>query len=466
MPEFSHVASYNAPVENVWAWYDSPGAFRRIMPEWEGIRPIEAGALVNDATTRFRVQLGPLRPMWVARHYDVVAGEVFNDVMEKGPFGAWDHEHRFVSTGPETSEIHDTIQWRLPFHPLTFWTAPFTVKGRMNQMFAYRTQRVQEDLRRIAMYGDQPKQRVLVSGSTGLIGMQLCAFLQAAGHEITRLIRPETTLPPDARNDACVKWNDQTGEVLEGSLEGFDTVIHLAGAGIGDKRWNAKRKALLKSSRIVPTEHLVRLFGTLDEPPKTFISGSAVGFYGDRKGEPLTEDSSSGVGFLSEMAQAWEAAAAPAQKLGIRTVWLRTGIITTPMGGALKPMLLPTLMGAGGPLGGGRQYISWISLHDHIYATYHLMMTPSCEGPYNLTAPDSVPQKRYAKTLAKVLLRPWFAPAPGFVLKIMFGELAQALLLEGQRVQPKRLLESGFTFQHEGLESCLRQCLGKQKLAK
>ena len=164
------------------------------------------------------------------------------------------------------------------------------------------------------------------------------------------------------------------------SLEGFDTVIHLAGAGIGDKRWNAKRKALIESSRTLPTENLVRLFGALEKPPKTFMSGSAVGYYGNRKDEQLTESSSPSEGFLANLAQQWEAAAAPAQDLGIRTVWLRTGIETTPMGGALKPMLLPTLMGAGGPLGGGRQYQSWIS-PTIIYATYHLMMNSSCEGP-------------------------------------------------------------------------------------
>ena len=216
MPTYIHTAPYDAPVEDVWAWYDSKGAFRRIMPEWEGIRPVKAGALVDDATTRFKITLGPLRPTWVARHYGVVSGEVFNDVMEKGPFGAWDHEHRFVSTGSNTSEIRDTIQWKLPLHPLTFWTAPFTVKGRMNQMFAYRTLRVQEDLKRIAQYADQPKQRVLVSGSTGLIGMQLCAFLQAAGHEVVRLLRPSSVLPSDVADEPTVVWNDQTGEVTEG----------------------------------------------------------------------------------------------------------------------------------------------------------------------------------------------------------------------------------------------------------
>ena len=195
MPTYEHLATYNAPVEDVWAWYDSPGAFRRIMPEWEGIQPVEAGALVDNATTRFRIRLGPLRPMWVARHYGVVSGEVFHDVMEKGPFGKWDHEHRFLPVDATSSQIKDTIDWKLPLHPLTFWTAPFTVKGRMNQMFAYRTLRVQNDLARIAQFADRPRQRILVSGSTGLIGMQLCAFLAAAGHEITRLVRQTTVLP-------------------------------------------------------------------------------------------------------------------------------------------------------------------------------------------------------------------------------------------------------------------------------
>ena len=179
-------------------------------------------------------------------------------------------------------------------------------------------------------------------------------------------------------DEPTVVWNDQTGEVIE-EFEGFDTVIHLAGAGTGDKRWNAKRKASIESSRTLPTENLVRLFGALEKPPKTFMSGSAVGYYGNRKDEQLTESSSPGEGFLANLAQQWEAAAAPAQDLGIRTVWLRTGIVTTPMGGALKPMLLPTLMGRRWTPR-RRSPVPPISLHDHIYATYHLMMNSLVRG--------------------------------------------------------------------------------------
>ena len=463
MPTYAHTADYAHPVSAVWSWYDSPGAFRRIMPEWEGITPVQAGALMDGERTKFKVSIGPIKRMWVARHHGVVSGKVFNDVMEKGPFGAWDHEHKFVAKTDSTSSIEDTIQWRLPLHPLTFWTAPFTVKGRMDQMFAFRTARVQNDLERIAAFAHLPRQRILISGSTGLIGLQLCAFLSAAGHSITRLVRPSTQLPSDAQGDDVVVWNDQTGEVVSGDLNGFDTVIHLAGAGIGDKRWSKARKALIESSRTVPTHNLATLLAGLDQPPKAFLCGSAIGFYGNRGDETLNESSSPGSNFLADVCRNWEAAAQPAVDAGIRTVWLRTGLVITPMGGVLQKLLLPAKLGAGGPVGNGRQQYSWISLDDQIYAIHHLMMNDTCEGAFNLTAPEPLPQKRFAKTLGRVLRRPAFAPLPGFVLKIMLGEMAQGLVLDGQRVLPERLEASGYRFQHRDLETCLRQCLGRQR---
>ncbi|MBL6732925.1 MAG: TIGR01777 family protein [Candidatus Poseidonia sp.] len=464
MPVYQHTARFDVPVDRLWSWYDSSGAFRRIMPEWEGIEPVEAGKLVDGEQTRFKIRLGPLRPMWVARHHGVQSGEVFNDVMEKGPFGAWDHEHRFVPVTTTTCELVDTVNWRLPFHPLTFWTAPITVKGRLNQMFAYRTARVESDLNRIMKTAHLPRQRILISGSTGLIGMQLCAYLAAAGHHITRLVRPTTVLPSDAQGDDTVVWNDRTGEIISGDLNGFDTVIHLAGAGIGDRRWNAKRKDEIVSSRTVPTANLVAKLVSLDRPPKAFLCGSAIGFYGNRGDERLDEASAPGTNFLAETCVAWEAAAQPALDAGIRTVFMRTGIVTTPMGGALQKLLLPSKFGAGGPAGGGKQFYSWISLADQVYAIDHLMMTETCEGVYNLTAPEPVTQKVYAKTLGRVLRRPAFAPAPGFALRLLLGEMAQALVLDGQRVLPRRLLESGYEFEHADLETCLRQCLGRQRV--
>lgn len=461
VPIFSHEAIFNASVEEIWNWYDSPGAFRRIMPEWEGIDPIQAGKLVDGDETIFKVSLGPIKRTWLARHHSVKEGVGFSDRMIKGPFGAWNHQHTFESKG-ESTIVNDHVEYKLPLHFLTGWTAPFTVKPRMNQMFRYRTDIVMNDLKQIQKTSHLPRQRVLVSGSTGMIGLQLCAFLEAAGHEVHRLIRPSTKLPKDVSSENVVVWNDLSGEIIAGEFENFDSIIHLAGAGIGDKRWSAKRKKLIRDSRVIPTTNLSKIIANLKNPPKSFLCGSAVGYYGNRGTEVLDEKSKSGDDILASICREWEESTGVAKDAGIRVSFLRTGIVISPLGGALAKLLFPAKMGAGGPVGGGKQMQSWISLDDEIYAIHHLMMDESSEGPYNLSAPTPVNQKTFAKTLGKVLRRPAFAPLPGFMIKIMFGEMGQKLVLEGQDVRPNRLLESGFEFTFDDLESCLRNCLGKK----
>ncbi len=461
VPIFSHKASFDASVEEIWKWYNSPGAFRRIMPEWEGIDPIQAGKLVDGEETIFKVSLGPIKRTWLARHHSVEEGVGFSDRMIKGPFGAWNHQHTFEENGQSTI-VNDNVEYKLPLHFLTGWTAPFTVKPRMNQMFRYRTDIVVNDIKQIKKTSHLPRQRVLVSGSTGMIGLQLCAFLEAAGHEVHRLVRPSTKLPKDVSSENVVVWNDLSGEVLQGDFENFDSIIHLAGAGIGDKRWSAKRKKLIRDSRVIPTTNLSKIIANLENPPKAFLCGSAVGYYGNRGTEVLDEKSESGNDILASICREWEESTAVAKGAGIRVSLLRTGIVISPLGGALAKLLLPAKMGAGGPVGGGKQMQSWISLDDEIYAIHHLMMDESSEGPYNLSAPSPVNQKTFAKTLGKVLRRPAFAPLPGFMIKIMFGEMGQKLVLEGQDVRPNRLLESGFEFTFDDLESCLRNCLGKK----
>ena len=212
----------------------------------------------------------------------------------------------------------------------------------------------------------------------------------------------------------------------------------------------------------IPTTNLSKIIANLENPPKAFLCGSAVGYYGNRGTEVLDEKSESGNDILASICREWEESTAVAKDAGIRVSLLRTGIVISPLGGALAKLLLPAKMGAGGPVGGGKQMQSWISLGDEIYAIHHLMMDESSEGPYNLSAPSPVNQKTFAKTLGKVLRRPAFAPLPGFMIKIMFGEMGQKLVLEGQDVRPNRLLESGFEFTFDDLESCLRNCLGKK----
>tara|TARA_B100001079_G_scaffold37764_1_gene29055 strand:+ start:37 stop:978 length:942 start_codon:yes stop_codon:yes gene_type:complete len=311
------------------------------------------------------------------------------------------------------------------------------------------------------MFKEAPRKRILISGSTGLIGTQLGAFLETDGHDVHRLIRPTTRLHADQDSTKVVKWDDRTGELLEGSFENFDVIIHLAGAGIGDKRWSKKRKKLIAESREIPTRHLANTLASLEHPPSLFMCSSAVGFYDNRGDEELDENSSIGDGFLATICKKWEDATQPATDAGIRTIRMRTGIVTTAAGGMLQQILLPAKLGAMGPIGGGRQWQSWISLDDQIYAIHYLMNHDDASGVVNLTAPNPVTQKQFAKTLGKVLRRPAFAPAPGFVMKILFGEMGKSLILDGQKVHPQRLLDFGYKFEHETLEPALRDALGR-----
>ncbi|MFL2981822.1 MAG: TIGR01777 family oxidoreductase [Candidatus Poseidoniaceae archaeon] len=434
------------------------------MPEWEGIQPMNAGRLVDGDETIFKVKLGPFRQKWVARHHSVISGESFADRMIKGPFGAWNHNHEFQTDSNGVTSVIDNVEYKLPLHILTGWSAGFTVLPRMKQMFEFRSVRVANDLKQIQATADLPRQRILVSGSTGMIGLQLCAFLEAAGHDVHRLLRPSTKLPTDVDSTKIVRWNDLTGEILEGDMNGFDSIIHLAGAGIGDKRWSKKRLKLIRDSRIIPTQNLAKIVSKLDQPPTKILCSSAIGFYGNRGTEVLDESSTTGDDFLAELCKEWEGASDVAKDAGVNVIHLRTGIVMSPLGGALAKLLLPAKMGAGGPVGGGKQMQSWISLDDEIYAIHHLMMKEDSTGAYNLTAPNPVSQKKFAKTLGKVLRRPAFAPLPGFVIKLLFGQMGKKLVLEGQDVRPTRLLESGYEFTHSELESCLRSCLGKFKL--
>ena len=297
-----------------------------------------------------------------------------------------------------------------------------------------------------------------MAGSSGCIGTQLVAFLDTGGHNVWRLVRR-----PAKQGAKELEWYPERGELDSSILEGFDVVIHLGGVGIGDKRWNKRRKHMIRDSRVNSTKLLANAISSLENKPECFMLASAVGWYGDRADEELTEESSHGEGFLPDVCKEWEAAASAVEGAGIRTVFIRTGIVLSETAGALGKMLLPFKLGAGGPIGGGKQWMSWISLDDEIYAINHLMMNADSKGVYNLTSPNPVIQKGFAKTLGKVLRRPAFAPLPKFIVKILFGEMGEKLTLESQRALPNRLTAEGYQFVHEDLELGLRDTLGLWK---
>jgi uncharacterized protein (TIGR01777 family) len=294
--------------------------------------------------------------------------------------------------------------------------------------------------------------RILISGASGLIGSALTRRLSADGHTVLRLVRR------DAKAGEFT-WDPAAGRLDPAALDGCDAVINLSGANIADKRWTDDYKAQLVSSRIQGTELLAGTIAALDQMPAVFLSGSAVGWYGDRGDERLDELSVPGSDFLSELCQQWEAATLVAEKAGVRTVHLRTGVVLSPTGGALKKQLPLFKLGLGGRFGNGHQWQSWISIDDEVGAIVHLLSAEIC-GPVNLTAPVPVTNIEFASTLAKVLHRPAFLPVPMFGPKILLGgELVESLLLSSQRVLPTALQRSAYEFRHPTLEVALRALL-------
>lgn len=297
--------------------------------------------------------------------------------------------------------------------------------------------------------------KVLVSGSTGLVGSALVPFLVSGGHEVVRLVRGRP-----APGVVAVPWDPQAGTIAAAQLEGFDAVVHLAGENIAG-RWTTAKKARIRSSRVEGTRLLADALAGLKRPSRTLICASAIGYYGNRGDELLREDSPPGAGFLAEVCREWEGAARPAAEKGIRVVHLRIGVVLSPAGGALAQMLTPFKLGLGGRIGSGNQYMSWIAIDDLIGAFHHALITESLRGPVNAVAPRPMTNLEFTKTLGRVLGRPTLFPMPAFAARLAFGEMADELLLASARVEPTKLASSGYRFRAPELEGALRHLLGK-----
>lgn len=296
---------------------------------------------------------------------------------------------------------------------------------------------------------------IVITGSRGLVGSALVPFLIADGHRVTRLVRG----PRPAAGD--LSWDPASGIREVSALEDLDAVVHLAGENIAAGRWTEARKAEIRRSRVEGTQRLCESLARLPRPPKVLVSASAIGIYGDRGREMLTEETPAGAGFLAEVCRAWEAAAEPASRAGVRVAHLRFGMVLSPAGGALKKLLLPFKLWAGGRIGSGAQFMSWIAIHDAVGAIHHILRTEALRGAVNAVAPAPMTNVEFTRILARVLSRPALVPVPAFAARLAFGEMADALLLASARVMPKRLLESGFRFHYPELEAALRHLLAR-----
>lgn len=296
---------------------------------------------------------------------------------------------------------------------------------------------------------------ILVTGSTGLVGSAVVQFLTTGGHRVLRLVR----IAP--RNADEIAWNPTAGTIDADKLEGVDAVVHLAGDNIAHGRWSAAKKARIRDSRVLGTRLLSTALAKLNRKPRVFVCASAIGYYGHRGDEVMTESSPPGLTFISTVCRDWEAATEPARQAGIRVVNLRIGVVLTPRGGALAKMLTPFKLCVGGVVGTGRKYWSWIALDDVVGAIHHAITHDELSGPVNAVSPEPLANAAFTKILGRVLHRPTIAPLPAFVVKLMLGEMGDELLLASTRVLPNRLQETGYQFRCPTLEGALRHVLGR-----
>lgn len=463
MSERRYESALPATPAEVFDWHMRPGAFTRLAPPWQGVRVAAMDRPLRDgARATLILERGPWRVRWVARHEAVHTGRGFRDVQEKGPFGAWTHDHRFEDDGQGGARLIDRIEYRLPLEPLSRALAGRHVEREIDRVFRRRHTVTRNDLQRHAAYESKPL-RVAISGGTGLIGAALGAYLATAGHDLFLLTRggEHGSRDGDWPWKGTIAWSPSSGEVDRTALEGLDVVIHLAGAPIA-VRWTDAARRRIRESRVEGTRLLAGALGSLERPPGVFLSASAIGWYGSGRDDvPRAERDPAGAGFLGEVAREWEAAAEAARTAGIRTVHPRFGIVLSSRGGALAKMLPAFRIGAGGPLGDGSQWFNWISLEDVLGAVEHLLHRSDLHGPVNLVAPGAVRQREFARVLGRVLNRPSFAPLPAAVVRTLFGEMGRETLLGGVPVEPGVLVESGFQFLHPHLEEALREELGR-----
>jgi uncharacterized protein (TIGR01777 family) len=455
MARVQYRSRIEAPAEEVFRWHTRPGALERLTPPWAPIEVVERrGGIETGGRVVLRLPLGPTRVRWVAEHVDYVDGHQFRDVQIEGPFAHWAHTHRVEPDGSDACVLEDSIEYTLPLGSVGALLGGPMVRRMLERNFAYRHRLTADDVRTHRRYSGPPL-HWLCSGSSGLIGAALVPFLTAAGHRVTPLVRAKTAA-------GSVRWDPSSGSVEFGRLDRVDAVVHLAGENIAGGRWTEQAKKRIRDSRTVATRKLCETLARVPQPPQVLVCASAIGYYGDTGTQAVHEGSPSGRGFLASTCREWEAATEPAVQAGIRVVNLRLGVVLSAAGGALAKLLLPFRAGAGGCVGSGEQYFSWVAVDDVLGAILHAVRTDTLRGPINVVAPHAVTNYEFTKTLGRVLSRPTLLPLPAAAARLLFGEMADEMLLASTHVRPAQLERTGYSFRFAEIEDALRYTLGRQ----
>ena len=441
-----------ASVDRVFGWHERPGTLERLTPPWISLKNIKkTGGLEKGARVSMKGFLGSIPMPLEAEHLEYEKGRLFKDRLVKGPFSKWEHTHLFSPWGDHHSILEDRVVYGLPVHLPQKWQQ--MVEGELSRMFTYRHKIMQEDLKR---HKDRSPLTILISGASGPVGQAMIPFLTTGGHRIIRLVRRK----PESLDE--IFWNPYQGELDLEPAGKIDVVINLNGYNIASGRWTKKRRAKIIKSRILSTALLSKAVLALSQAPELFISASATGFYGECGDEMVCENSCSGELFISRVCCDWEDAAKDLEASGIRTVFARIGIVLSPGGGILEKLLPGFMMGLGAEIDKGEQFMSWISMDDLLYAVYHVIHTRSIHGAVNFVSPHPVTNSQFTKSLGWVLSRPTLFKIPASIIKILWGEMGEEILLCSTRVFPEKMIDSGFRFCHENLEQALCHVLGKK----
>lgn len=450
-----------APVQVVFDWHKRPGALERLIPPWQRAQVVEHRGTIRDGDrVTLRTWMMGVASAWVVEHRDYVEGRQFRDLQLKGPFARWEHLHTFEPIDEGACFIRDDIEYELPLGGFGDAVGAAWIKERIERMLAYRHRLLVEDLAEHKRIAGGRTITAAVSGATGLVGSALTPFLTTGGHRVKRIVRGE------AKTADQVTWLPLRKTLDTAAMEGVDAVIHLAGENLFG-RWTDDKKQRIRDSRVVGTRGLATALAAMDRKPRVLICASAVGYYGSRGDETLTEDSERGGGesggrnFLADVCDQWEQATQPAAEAGIRVVNLRIAPVLSPRGGALAMMAPIFRLGLGGTVGGGAQWMPWVTPEDLVSIIHFAIFTDTLHGPINAAAPNPVRNRGFVETLGRVLNRPTILPAPTFAIRWALGDLADEMLLSSLRVTPLRLAQAGYPFRHTELEPALRAVLGR-----
>ncbi|MBF0396805.1 MAG: TIGR01777 family protein [Desulfobacterales bacterium] len=445
----------SAPLEEVFKWHSRSGALERLSPPWEPLIIISPPkGILKGSKALMKIKQGPISIKWAAEHTEYEENNFFKDVQRKGPFASWEHSHYFKPINSSSCLMEDQIEYSFLFNPFGNFFLKKNIENKLERIFRYRHKTISEDLNAHLKSKDK-KMNIVISGAGGVLGSVLIPFLTTGGHFVTKLVRRNPYLN---KNEAF--WDPYSNSINKSILEESDAVIHLSGENISEGRWTDDKKKLIIDSRVKTTSFICKTIANLNNPPKTLICASAIGYYGDQGNTILDEDSPKGNDFISEVCSKWEQALEPVLRKGIKVIIMRFGVVFTPIGGALNKLILPFKMGIGGKLGEGSQFISWISIDDAIYAIYHALLDSTIEGSVNVVSPFPVTNSELTETLGKILRRPTLMSIPSSVINIIFGQMGRELLLSSTRVKPQKLIDKGFVFRYPDLTNALLHLLG------